>query len=142
VSQDTSVMTEADPSDRDLRDLREAAARRAEEARRRSETAAIRRTELAQALAGNEYGKEEAVERAGRAASEALVRSAEAHKSSAEAHVAAAELYERVAQLAERQGDRGKASRYREAAATAREEAQLAVRLAREDRVRLGQEME
>ncbi|MGN6868661.1 MAG: hypothetical protein ACTHMY_09685 [Solirubrobacteraceae bacterium] len=129
-------MNEAHPSDRELRDLHEAATRGAEEAQRRSETAAMRRTELAQALAGREHGNHEAAERAKRAADEALVRSAEAHESSAAAHEAAAQLYERAAQLAERHGDGNTAARYREKAASAREDAQLSVRLAQEDRVR------
>lgn len=139
-------MTQADPSanqdDPSGRDLREAASLRAEEARRRSKTAAIRRNELAKALAGTDRGKHPPIERARRAANEALVRSAEAHDSSADAHEAAAELYERVAQMAEEHGDGDRASRYREAATRAREDAQLAVRLAQEDRDRVGHEPE
>lgn len=139
VSQDLSVMNEAHPSEDDPGDVGEAAARGAEEAGRRSEAAAIRRGELAQALAGQEYGTHEAVERASRAANEALVRSAEAHESSAEAHERAAQLYERAAQLAERQGAGDKASRYRESAVKAHEEARLAVRSAQADRDRVAQ---
>lgn len=130
-------MNEPHLSERDLGDLREAAARRAEDARRRAGIAAVRRTELAQALAGNEHGKREALERAKRAATEALARSLGAHQAGAEAHEAAAELYARTAQLAASQGDRDKASRYREAAARARQDAQVAIGLANEDRVRL-----
>ena len=133
----SSVVDEAHPSDRDLRDLREAAARRAEEARRRSGIAALRRAELAKVLAGNKHGRDETVERAKRAATEALARSLGAHEAGAEAHEAAAELYDRTAKLAESHGDRDKAARYREAAARARRDAQVAVRLAQEDRVRL-----
>lgn len=135
-------MSEARPNDRDLHDLHEAATRGAEEARRRSEIAAMRRTELAQAPAGRGHGNHEAAERAKRAADEALVRSAEAHESSAAAHEAAAQLYERAAQLAERQGNGNAASRYRERTTRAREDAELSIRLAEEDRGRLKQTME
>ena len=119
--------------------LRDAAALRAEEARRRSETAALRQVQLAQARAEPEQGTHVSVVRAGRAAVEALAHSAEAHKRCAEAHQEAANFYERAANFAEQHGHRDKAARYQKAAAKAREAAERAVRFEQEDRARLAQ---
>jgi hypothetical protein len=52
MSKHMSPMNDADPTVPDLAELREAAARHAQEARRRSEAAAARQSQLAQARAG------------------------------------------------------------------------------------------
>ena len=139
MSHDVSALDEPDPSVRDAEEQRQAAARRAEEARRRSETVAIRRVQLVQ-----EEPKEELhqrVQRATRAALEALAHSAEAHRRCAETHEEAARFYERAANVAEEYGHRDKAARYRETATKAREAAERAARFEQEDRVRLAQEV-
>ena len=130
-------MNEADPSVRDLGEVREVAARHAEEARRRGDAAAARQHELAQARA--RHGTHD-VSRATRAAIEALARSAEAHRSCAEAHEQAARFHQRAADLAESYGHGVDAARYREIAAKARVAAADEARLEQADRARLAQQ--
>jgi hypothetical protein len=139
MSKDMSAMNEADPSVRDLAEMRRAAARHAEAARRRSEAAAVRQSQLAQARADVGRGTHD-VSRATRAAVEALARSAEAHRSCAEVHEQAARFHERAAELAEGHGHGDRAARYREIAAKSRAAAADAARLAQEDRDRLAQQ--
>ena len=129
MSKDMSAMNEADPSDRDLTEMREAAARHAEEARRRSEAAAVRQRQLAGGRAGLGRDSHD-VRGATRAAIEALVRSTEAHRSCAEVHEQAARFHERAAELAEGYGHGDRAARYRGIAAKAREAAADEARLA------------
>ena len=139
MSDDMHVMNGARPSVRELEERRRVAARHAEDARKRSKAAAIRQSQLAQARADLKLGKHD-VTSAGRAAIEALARSAEAHRHCAEAQEESARLHERAAQLADELGQSDKAARYRQMAATAHKAAEQAAHLAEADEGQLAGE--